>query len=94
MIRVLAGASAVLVVSSMVLGVAQSRPPAPVDDAALRAAESRNQDWLSYGRDYYEQRFSPLDRSTTATSPSSAWPGSSRPPPTAASRRRRSSSTA
>ena len=39
---------------------AQQKPP--VDDAALRAPEARNQDWLSYGRDYYEQRFSPLDQ--------------------------------
>ena len=27
-----------------------------------KAADARNQDWLSYGRDYYEQRFSPLDQ--------------------------------
>ncbi len=26
-----------------------------------RSADARNQDWLSYGRDYYEQRFSPLN---------------------------------
>ena len=63
-----------------------------MDDAALRAPEARNQDWLSYGRDYYEQRFSPLDQiNDRQRRASSAWRGSSRPRPTAASRRRRSS---
>ena len=33
-----------------------------MDDAALASAGGAQQDWLSYGRDYYEQRFSPLDR--------------------------------
>jgi quinohemoprotein ethanol dehydrogenase len=42
--------------------IAGQRPLAPVDDAALGAVESRSQDWLSNGRDYYEQRFSPLDQ--------------------------------
>ena len=32
-----------------------------MDDAALATPEARQQDWLSYGRDYYEQRFSPLN---------------------------------
>ena len=31
-----------------------------VDDAALRAADSDSADWLTYGRTYAEQRFSPL----------------------------------
>jgi quinohemoprotein ethanol dehydrogenase len=31
-----------------------------VDDAALRAADSNTTDWLTYGRTYSEQRFSPL----------------------------------
>ena len=48
------------VAAFMAIGSAQQR--GPVDDAALRAPESRTQDWLSYGRDYYEQRFSPLDQ--------------------------------
>lgn len=50
-----------LIASWVVLGSAQQKP-APVDDAALRAPDARNQDWLSYGRDYYEQRFSPLNQ--------------------------------
>ena len=62
MVRSLAGIAA-LVIFSIALGSAQQRPAAPsVDDAALASPESRNQDWLSYGRDYYEQRFSPLDQ--------------------------------
>jgi len=61
MTRPIAGGIAALVVSFITLGSAQQKPAAPVDDAALRAADSRNQDWLSYGRDYYEQRFSPLN---------------------------------
>jgi quinohemoprotein ethanol dehydrogenase len=60
MIRPLAGGIAALIVTGITLGYAQQQVPAPVDDAALRAVESRSQDWLSYGRDYYEQRFSPL----------------------------------
>ncbi|HYE85730.1 MAG TPA: PQQ-dependent dehydrogenase, methanol/ethanol family [Vicinamibacterales bacterium] len=59
MIRATTG-TAVLVTMSLALAVAQQKPAAPVDDAALRSPESRSQDWLSYGRDYYEQRFSPL----------------------------------
>jgi len=33
---------------------------APVDDARLRAASDDPSNWLSYGRDYANQRFSPL----------------------------------
>ena len=62
MIRPLAGSIAALVVSFIAFGSAQQKPAAPVDDAALKAVDARNQDWLSYGRDYYEQRFSPLDQ--------------------------------
>jgi quinohemoprotein ethanol dehydrogenase len=43
------------------LGTPAQQPTSrPVDDAALAAPEARQGDWLSYGRDYYEQRFSPL----------------------------------
>ena len=41
---------------------AGQQSPAPVDDAALAKVEARRGDWLQYGRDYYEQRFSPLDQ--------------------------------
>jgi quinohemoprotein ethanol dehydrogenase len=60
MIRTLAG-GLILVASWIALGAAQQKS-AQVDDAALRAPDARNQDWLSYGRDYYEQRFSPLNQ--------------------------------
>ena len=62
MIRPSAGVIAAFALTAIALGSAQQKPAVPVDDAALRSAESRNQDWLSYGRDYYEQRFSPLDQ--------------------------------
>ena len=63
MIRPVAGRLMVVVVSLIAVAAARQKPPSvPVDDAALRAPESRQQDWLSYGRDYYEQRFSPLDQ--------------------------------
>ena len=54
-------AGLILLASWIALGSAQQKS-APVDDAALRAPDARNQDWLSYGRDYYEQRFSPLNQ--------------------------------
>src|SRR5260370_13556597 len=31
-----------------------------VDDAALRAGDADSADWITYGRTYSEQRFSPL----------------------------------
>jgi PQQ-dependent dehydrogenase (methanol/ethanol family) len=34
--------------------------PREIDDAALRAADADSADWLTYGRTYAEQRFSPL----------------------------------
>jgi len=35
---------------------------APVDDARLRAADSDRANWMTYGRDYANQRFSSLDQ--------------------------------
>ena len=35
-----------------------------IDDAALRLADERTDDWLTQGRTYSEQRFSPLDQIT------------------------------
>ena len=35
-----------------------------IDDAALRLADERADDWLTQGRTYSEQRFSPLDQIT------------------------------
>jgi quinohemoprotein ethanol dehydrogenase len=42
------------------------RPPAAVDAARLRAADSEPGQWMSYGRNYEEQHYSPLDRINTA----------------------------
>jgi quinohemoprotein ethanol dehydrogenase len=42
---------------------AAAQPAARVDDARLREAPPG--DWLSYGRDYFEQRYSPLARVNT-----------------------------
>src|SRR5436190_21683434 len=73
MSRLFAGSVAALVVACIAFGSAQQK--APVDDAALRAANARNQDWMSNGRDYYEQRFSPLDprRDKNAAELGLAW---------------------
>ena len=35
---------------------------AAIDDAALLAAGTQTRDWLTYGRSYAEDRFSPLDQ--------------------------------
>src|SRR5687767_7950288 len=58
--RHFAAVFAMFAVVFMTFGLAQQPSSRPVDDAALAAPESRQGDWLSYGRDYYEQRFSPL----------------------------------
>jgi quinohemoprotein ethanol dehydrogenase len=60
--RTFAAGLALFALAFVTLGSAQGKPPAarPVDDAALAAPEARQGDWLQYGRDYYEQRFSPL----------------------------------
>ena len=41
--------------------------PRDVDDAALRAADADSSDWITYGRTYAEQRFSPLRQIDEAT---------------------------
>ncbi|MGH9349654.1 MAG: PQQ-dependent dehydrogenase, methanol/ethanol family [Vicinamibacterales bacterium] len=48
---------------------------AQLDDAALQAAATRTSDWITHGRTYDEQRFSPLDeiRETTVTRLGLAW---------------------
>ena len=37
-----------------------AKRPTEVDDAALRAADGDSANWITYGRTYSEQRFSPL----------------------------------
>ncbi|MDP2053591.1 MAG: PQQ-dependent dehydrogenase, methanol/ethanol family, partial [Acidobacteriota bacterium] len=70
--RLLAGTLSLLVLVGLVTA---QQAPAPVDDKALASVESRPGDWLSYGRDYYEQRFSPLDQinDTNAAKLGLAW---------------------
>ncbi len=58
--RLFPATCALFIVVFMTFGLAQQPATRPVDDAALAAPEARQGDWLSYGRDYYEQRFSPL----------------------------------
>ena len=43
-----------------ILSIAGCSRHAEVDDAALRAADSDSANWITYGRTYSEQRFSPL----------------------------------
>ncbi len=47
--------------TAAVLGVSIVQA-APVDDVRLRAATDDRANWMSYGRDYANQRFSPLDQ--------------------------------
>ena len=46
-------------------GCQQAKGPAAVDAARLNAADSDNANWMSTGRTYSEQRFSPLDKINT-----------------------------
>lgn len=39
---------------------------APIDDARMKAAASDTSNWLQHGRDYTNQRFSPLDQINTS----------------------------
>ncbi|MFI4934044.1 MAG: PQQ-dependent dehydrogenase, methanol/ethanol family [Caulobacterales bacterium] len=43
-----------------------NKPPASVDGARLTAADSDANNWLTYGRTYSDQRYSPLDQVSTA----------------------------
>ncbi len=62
--RNLAKASALAVMGLAALGFAQARGPARVDTARILAPAPG--DWLSHGRTYSEQRFSPLAQIDTA----------------------------
>ena len=66
-----------------------------VTTESLENAAADNSSWLTYGRDYYGQRFVRLEQITPRTSAGSARRGSSRPAArTAACRRRPWSTTA
>src|SRR5258706_2016613 len=61
-----AGAAVVLLLSVIGLGqAAGSHPVADVDAARMMNAERDAGNWLSYGRTYSEQRFSPLTKITS-----------------------------
>jgi glucose dehydrogenase len=53
--------------AASVIAVATPASGAEVDDARLSAAAERSSDWLTYGRDYGQQRFSPLEQINART---------------------------
>ena len=53
---------ALLLVAVWVLTVTGCARHVEVDDAALRDADSDSANWITYGRTYSEQRFSPLNQ--------------------------------
>ena len=73
---------------------AHPKGAAAVDTARLLAADKEPGSWLAAGRDYSEQRYSPLTGINRPTSASWAWPGTGTSTPSAARRRRRWSWTA
>ena len=58
--------------AGLIIGCAS---PRPVDDAMLRAADGDSANWLTHGRTYAEQRFSPLHQidEKTVTGLGLAW---------------------
>jgi quinohemoprotein ethanol dehydrogenase len=62
----MAGFAGAFLVSTCLIAAAQSpQPGANVDGAKIAAADSDPNEWLSNGRTYSEQRFSPLDQINT-----------------------------
>ncbi len=51
-----------LMAAVLVLAITGCARHVQVDDAALRAADSDSANWITYGRTYSEQRFSPLKK--------------------------------
>jgi glucose dehydrogenase len=78
-----AAAAAALVICMLALGSARaSDTPANVDAARLNKADRDAANWLSYGRNYREQRFSSLKAADNAKQLGFAWfadPMQSRP---------------
>lgn len=58
---IVSGAACVLACATHVVSAAD------VDDSRLRTAAGNRSDWLMYGRDYAQQRFSPLDQINAGT---------------------------
>ena len=59
--------------AAWVLTIAGCARHVEVDDAALRDADSDTANWITYGRTYSEQRFSPLTHAEHAQPGSGAW---------------------
>jgi len=53
--------------AACLIAVATPAAGAEVDDTRLKAAAENRSDWLTYGRDYGHQRFSPLDQINAGT---------------------------
>lgn len=60
-ISVAAFAIGTALVAAATLSASGRTPPANVDAARIAAADAEPQNWMSHGRTYDEQRFSPLD---------------------------------
>jgi len=56
-----------ILVAGLAPGASSERPPADVDTARILRADAEPGNWLSYGRTYDEQRFSPLNQINTDT---------------------------
>ena len=78
-IRILGGAAVAALLC--IAATPQGPPGANVDAAKIAAADSDPGEWLSHGRTYSEQRFSPLKQINTSSS--SASPGNTAPIPCA-----------
>lgn len=57
----------VLIVAGVLASAATLASGAEINDARLRAGGDNRSDWLTYGRDYGHQRFSPLDQVNAGT---------------------------
>ena len=51
--------------TSIAAGIAEAQQPRRIDDAALRKAGKRSDEWLTYGLDLAETRYSPLKQINT-----------------------------
>jgi glucose dehydrogenase len=60
--RKLAGAIVVLTIATLASAMKAEERRGFVDDARLSHAASADGDWITFGRDYTNQRFSPLDK--------------------------------
>jgi len=65
--RILKGKRAwfVAMVIALSVSLATAQQPQPVDDSALKSAAKHGEEWLTYGRDYAQTRYSPLKQIDT-----------------------------